>query len=90
MEQKKTCAVKFCGGCNPRYERGEAYRKIRTALSETAVFETPQEGKHYELLLIIRGCTQCPYLYEEINADQRIICTSPKGVQDAIDQLKSL
>ena len=85
----KQCAVKFCGGCNPGYDRGVAYRRLKEETKEAAVFEVAEAGKHYDILLIIRGCTQCPYLYEEINADQRIICTSPKGVQDAIDQLKS-
>ncbi len=85
----KQCAVKFCGGCNPWDDRGAAYRRLKEETKETAVFEVAETGKHYDILLIIRGCTQCPYLYEEINADQRIICTSPKGVQDAIDQLKS-
>ena len=83
----KQCAVKFCGGCNPGYDRGAAYRRIKEETKEAAVFEIAEAGKHYDVLLIIRGCTQCPYLYEEINADQRIICTSPGGVQDAIDQL---
>lgn len=84
----KKCAVKFCGGCNPRYDRGAAYRRIKEETKHAAVFEIAEEGKHYDVLLIIRGCTQCPYLYEEIQADQRIICTSSDGVQDAIDQLK--
>ncbi|MBQ9061819.1 MAG: hypothetical protein IJ121_03175 [Eubacterium sp.] len=83
----KQCAVKFCGGCNPRYDRGAAYRRVKEETKDAAVFEIAAEGKHYDVLLIIRGCTQCPYLYEEINADQRIICTSLDGVQDAIDQL---
>ena len=28
------CTVKFCGGCNPRYDRGEAYQTVRSSLSE--------------------------------------------------------
>lgn len=27
------CCVKFCGGCNPRYDRGEAYQAIRHRLA---------------------------------------------------------
>ena len=83
----KQCAVKFCGGCNPRYERGAAYRRMKAETAGAAEFEIAQEGKHYDTLVIIRGCTQCPYLYEEINADNRIICTSEAGVQDAIEVL---
>ena len=28
------CGVKFCGGCNPRYQRGDAYRAIRADFPE--------------------------------------------------------
>ena len=28
------CTVKFCGGCNPRYDRGEAYQTVRTSLAD--------------------------------------------------------
>ena len=76
MNKQLTCAVKFCGGCNPRYDRGAAYKAICSELSGTAGFEVPKEGRHYDLLLIIRGCTQCPYLYEDIDADERLVVTS--------------
>ena len=77
------CAVKFCGGCNPRYDRGAAYAAIRGQTADIASFEVAQEGEHYDLLLIIRGCTQCPYLYEEIDADARIVLTSSEEAADA-------
>ena len=59
------CTVKFCGGCNPRYDRGAAYQAVRSSLSDVAQFSYPEDGTHYDALLIIRGCTGCPYLYEE-------------------------
>ena len=36
------CTVKFCGGCNPRYERGDAYKAICAALQDTASFSYPE------------------------------------------------
>ena len=38
------CTVKFCGGCNPRYERGDAYKAICAALQDTASFSYPEDG----------------------------------------------
>ena len=49
------CTVKFCGGCNPRHDRGECYGTVRSALSDAASFSLPEEGAHYDVLLIIRG-----------------------------------
>ena len=69
------CTVKFCGGCNPRYDRGEAYRRIRESLSEIACFSLPEGGVHYDVLVILRGCTGCEYLYEDVNDISRKIQT---------------
>ena len=84
------CTVKFCGGCNPRYDRGEAYQTVRTSLADVAAFSYPEDGVHYDALLIIRGCTGCPYLYEEIDADHRIIIDSADGIEEAIRTLRQL
>ena len=84
------CTVKFCGGCNPRYVRGEAYRTVRASLADTAAFSYPENGIHYDVLLIVRGCTGCPYLYEEIDADHRVILTAGDQVDTAIEQIRHL
>ena len=84
------CTVKFCGGCNPCYDRGEAYRTVRASLADTAAFSYPENGIHYDVLLIVRGCTGCPYLYEEIDADHRVILTAGDQVDTAIEQIRHL
>lgn len=82
------CTVKFCGGCNPRYDRGQAYNTVRTSLADTAAFSYPEDGVHYDVLLIVRGCTGCPYMYEEIDARQRVVLTEQGGIQSAIEQIR--
>ena len=47
--------VKFCGGCNPMYDRGKLYKRIIEAYSEHS-FEAADETKNYETLLAICGC----------------------------------
>lgn len=85
-----TCCVKFCGGCNPRYDRGEAYGRIREALADTATFSLPEEGRAYDVLLILRGCTGCPYLYEEIQAGRRVTVHSREEADQVPALLRSL
>lgn len=84
------CAVKFCGGCNPRYDRGQAFQTVRTSLSDVASFSYPEDGVHYDVLLIIRGCTGCPYLYEEIQAAHRILLLSAAEIPAVIEQIRLL
>ncbi len=47
--------VKFCGGCNPMYDRGKLYKRIMGAYAEHS-FEAADEAKNYETLLTICGC----------------------------------
>ena len=84
------CTVKFCGGCNPRHDRGECYGTVRSALSDAASFSLPEEGAHYDVLLIIRGCTGCPYLYEEIDSKHRVILDAKDGIPQAIETIRQL
>lgn len=84
-------AIKFCGGCNPRYDRGEAYRLIRERVADVAAFESPVPGALYDFLLIIRGCTACPYLYEdEIDTPHRLVLTEWDGIDDIIHRIQAL
>ena len=82
------CTVKFCGGCNPRFDRGAAYETVRSSLAGLAEFALPQEGTHYDVLLIIRGCTGCPYLYEEVDAAHRFIITEAEQIPEIIRNIK--
>lgn len=84
------CTVKFCGGCNPRYDRGEAYQTVRSSLSGAAEFSYPEDGASYDVLLIIRGCTGCPYLYEEIDAAHRVVITESSQIADAIREIEQI
>lgn len=55
--------VKYCGGCNERYDRMGAYRGILAQCSEYTKFEATsgREQKEFDLILILCGCqAQCP------------------------------
>lgn len=54
-----SCGVKFCGGCNPRFARGEAYQRIKEALTDKIDFVYAEEGGQYDILLVVCGCTNC-------------------------------
>lgn len=67
--------VKFCGGCNPTYERGEAYKKYRAMFPEHQ-YETVNLQKKYDRILVICGCDKaCLREYREAAADEYLIFT---------------
>ena len=49
------CGGRFCGGCNPRYDRGKALREIQQEVDELE-FLHAVEGEIYDKLLVIGGC----------------------------------
>ena len=53
------CGVKFCGGCNPRFERGKVLEQLKEHFADRIEFSYAQEGTEYDILLIIGGCANC-------------------------------
>lgn len=60
--------IKFCGGCNPRYDRG-AYAE---ELKKNPDYETEyaKEGVHYDVLHVVCGCTAACARYQQYDADE--------------------
>lgn len=83
-------AIKFCGGCNPRYDRGARYEDFQKRLASIATFELPREGVHYDFLLIIAGCHACPYEYEDIDADHRFRCIAYDDFESIVREIEKL
>ena len=54
------CAVRFCGGCNPRYDRGMLYQEISEECAGMSgadiLFEYAREDEQYDIILVISGC----------------------------------
>ena len=54
-----TAAVKYCGGCNPRYDRVALVKRLSSFFPETE-FVTAQAGVKYPAVLVVCGCpTRC-------------------------------
>lgn len=65
--------VRFCGGCNSRYDRGEAFKDLESSLKDTAKFSHAEEGKEYDLLLVIGGCTNCCASYNQSQTKRGVL-----------------
>ena len=64
-------ALKFCGGCDPSYERVEYWEAIREAAGEGITWQRPDQGGH-QVMLVICGCdTACPV--EELPQDEPML-----------------
>ena len=60
------CGIRFCGGCNPHYDRGAASREIRKKM-EDIEFENAAEGEPYDCMLVLGGCSNCCASYDQFD-----------------------
>ena len=73
LEKTLHCGVKFCGGCNPRYERRQALADLEQMYKGSVCFDIAKEHTVYDLLLVIGGCSNCCASYDEYKAENGII-----------------
>lgn len=60
MTQRRRVALKYCGGCNPGFDRVEYFRKVQRVAGDSIEWVT-LEDPGYGVVLLIQGCqTACP------------------------------
>jgi len=74
MASHMKVALKFCGGCDPVYERVEYWEAIREAAGERIVWQRLDQSGH-QVVLVICGCaTACPL--EDLPPDETIVAVT--------------
>lgn len=59
MAAEQVAGLRYCGGCNPRYDRVAAVERLR-ALHPELKLVPAQPGGHYPAVLVVCGCpAQC-------------------------------
>lgn len=61
---------------------------MQTALTDCLTF-SPTSAQA-DVLLVIRGCTACPYELEQFSAKHRVILSAQDEIDDVIAQIRSL
>ncbi|MEG1931171.1 MAG: hypothetical protein RR131_08535 [Anaerovorax sp.] len=86
-----TCGVKFCGGCNPRYDRGKAFHTIKEHFGERVEFLVAEENVNYDFLLVIGGCTNCCASFEQYQWKSAYIKMWEEGhFYDVVEKIEDL
>jgi hypothetical protein len=75
--------VKYCGGCNPRYERKQFLNRLQKELEKECVFEIAKENTLYDMILVLGGCSNCCADYSELLYRYEALC-----VRDSSDYEK--
>jgi hypothetical protein len=82
--------VKYCGGCNPRFDRGAIFHTIQSRLKE-AHFEHAKEGVIYDALLVISGCTNNCASYSQYEYNKGVVhIMDSNDIDRAVIELRGL
>lgn len=82
------CGVRFCGGCNPRYNRRAALEELKDRIADVD-FVNAVEGIPHDLLLVIGGCTNCCASYEQFDTKNGVLKMWDKThVERIYDEIK--
>ena len=85
------CGVKFCGGCNPKYERGEAYNYLKNYFRGQIDFAYAEEGVLYDALLVIGGCTNCCASFSQYKSKRECIKMWDKNhIESVVNDLQKI
>jgi len=95
--------VKFCGGCNPRYDRAGEFERIRAGFgndegisgkegihSENIVFEFARQDGSYDVLLTICGCDNRCATTAEYDFKEKICISSGGSAHRAIEEIEQM
>lgn len=86
-----TFGVKFCGGCNPRFERGKLLNKMKKDFENIISFQNAVENVEYDGLVVLGGCSNCCAMYQNIKTkSEPILIWDEKGYNDIAKNLSEI
>lgn len=81
--------LKYCGGCNPNYERSSIAKRAQTDYPHIQ-FEPYDPAHHYDAVLVICGCLAECFTFTCANSDHGIVpIRSPQEYHRLVDLINS-
>jgi hypothetical protein len=88
MGKALSVGLKYCGGCNPEYDRVALVKHMEESLQGKIAFVSP-ESKDVSLMVVVEGCsTACADLSAFQGMEVRII-TSIKAGEKFIEEIRA-
>ena len=89
MAGKGTVGVRYCGGCNPRYDRVALLRQLEMLLPELD-FVPATAGVSYDAVIAVCGCEARCAGVEHFSAGQILYLTGPAWLAAVHADLKQV
>jgi 4-hydroxybutyrate CoA-transferase len=79
---------KFCGGCNPRYDRKAVYEGLVSKVNDTCDISLAKDNETYDYIIILAGCPNaCADCSRLDFKRKKIIITKISQVDDIMKHL---
>lgn len=59
--------VKYCGGCNPRYDRSKIIKKLTEDFCTLNITTNSNSNKTFDYVLVLSGCMSSCANHKELN-----------------------
>jgi len=83
--------VKYCGGCNSKYDRTEFLEKIKLKCSEDIIFKHIDEKTEVDLIIVICGCNIACADYKSIKSKNgSVLISNENDINSIIHKINEL
>jgi hypothetical protein len=79
--------VKYCGGCNPNYDRADFVAQLRTEFSDHVFVSPVETGVLYDFLIIVCGCDRRCAAIADLAARNGFIYVTSSASQSQVGRL---
>jgi len=87
----KTAYIKFCGGCNPTYDRGDAVQKLKKIFDGKIEFFSHDFSVPRDIGIVVQGCErECLQIKNLAPAEHHVVMRYESDLTDAIAKLHSI
>ena len=87
----KTAYIKFCGGCNPRYDRGALVKELKQRFEGRVAFQTHDANVPADIGIVVQGCeNDCVQVKNLAKADHMIVIRYESDLRDAVKTIEEL
>ena len=81
--------VKYCGGCNPQYDRVEVVEALQKRLEGRAEFVSPDHDR-IDLILAVEGCSTACADLSPFEGKRIFVITCPEYVERFVEEVFEL
>ena len=83
--------VKYCGGCNPRYDRRVELGRLKVAFPEAEFVEMGDDDGPFEYVIVLCGCSAVCASHEDLHGKYgKTVTSSAEECQPLEDILRAI